>query len=224
MAEDPDELPDDERTVLASPRRAHRAGLIDSVPGVSAASADAEPEERTVLSARHLYAAAGPAESPSPASDAEEERTVLSARHLDAAERTVLSARHLDAPPAEDAHAADDADDADDADATVIAERGLPDATIMRPRAVGTGITRGRADTARSATVPRDRPAQAIYRPRADVAAAPVARMPVAPPVAAEVVAPPRRRRTGLLMTVVAGTLLIAGGAIAGILILTAGG
>ncbi|MFS0866959.1 hypothetical protein AB3M83_06445 [Microbacterium sp. 179-B 1A2 NHS] len=203
MAERPAELPDDddERTVLAATRRAQRAALIDSVPGFGDAAPDGDADERTVLAARRVDGRPEPEPDPEPDADPDD--------------RTALSARGI--PPADLPEA--------DAEATLIADRDVPEHVVARPRAAGAGIAHGRADTPRSAAVPGARPERAVYRPRAD-AAPPVTRTAIVPPVAAEAADAPRRRRgrTGLLVAVLAGTGAIAGGAIAGIVILTGGG
>jgi hypothetical protein len=92
---------------------------------------------------------------------------------------------------------------------------------------VDTSITRGRADTPRTAAVPGATGSTAIYRPRADAPAPAITRTPVTPPTAVDPVGAanvrPRRRR-GFLLALVAGVVVIVGGAITGIMLIIGGG
>ena len=209
---------------------------------------DDDPEDRTMLSRRH--------ERPVEDTDVpqvDDDRTMLSRRHERPVEDTdvpqiddeptTLSRRHE--RPVEDT----DVPQIDD-DRTSIAVRRIEpplevsdiprgsleaaeatesplDHTIVQRREVDTSITRGRADTPRTAAVPGATGSKAIYRPRADAPAPAITRTPVTPPTAVDPVGAanvrPRRRR-GFLLALVAGVVVIVGGAITGIMLIVGGG
>lgn len=169
-----------------------------------------DPDDRTTLSPRRLARAEIIDAVPAAADQAP-----------DAADETVLSPRHVGSPAEGDEPTVRVARDARraGADDTVLVGRG--------GTAGGVPIAHGRADTPRIAVVPGSGGDAVIYRPRAEAAPAPVTRMPVAPPTAADPVggpAPAPRTRRGLLLAVAVGSTVIVGSAITGIMVILTGG
>lgn len=233
-----DEDAADEATTL-SPRREARREVIDAVPGVAGAdlddattlsprrrgAPDDEPEDRTTLSRRHERAL-----EVSDVPQIDDERTTLSRRHERPVEdtdvpqidddRTSIAARRIE-PPLEVSDIPRGSLEAAEATESPL------DHTIVQRREVDTSITRGRADTPRTAAVPGATGSKAIYRPRADAPAPAITRTPVTPPTAVDPVGVanvrPRRRR-GFLLALVAGVVVIVGGAITGIMLIVGGG
>ena len=206
---------DDERTTLS--RRHERPVEDTDVPQVD--------DERTTLSRRH--------ERPVEDTDVpqiDDERTTLSRRHERPVEdtdvpqidddRTSIAARRIE-PPLEVSDIPRGSLEAAEATESPL------DHTIVQRREVDTSITRGRADTPRTAAVPGATGSKAIYRPRADAPAPAITRTPVTPPTAVDPVGVanvrPRRRR-GFLLALVAGVVVIVGGAITGIMLIVGGG
>ncbi|GAB2704185.1 hypothetical protein [Microbacterium marinum] len=233
-----DEDAADEATTL-SPRREARREVIDAVPGMAGTdlddattlsprrrgAPDDDPEDRTTLSRRH--------ERPVEDTDVpqiDDERTTLSRRHERPVEdtdvpqiddeRTSIAARRIE-PPLEVSDIPRGSLEAAEATESPL------DHTIVQRREVDTSITRGRADTPRTAAVPGATGSKAIYRPRADAPAPAITRTPVTPPTAVDPVGAanvrPRRRR-GFLLALVAGVVVIVGGAITGIMLIVGGG
>ena len=210
-----DEDAADEATTL-SPRREARREVIDAVPG----RAGTDLDDATTLSPRRRGA---PDDDP-------EDRTTLSRRHERPVEdtdvpqiddeRTSVAARRIE-PPLEVSDIPRGSLEAAEATESPL------DHTIVQRREVDTSITRGRADTPRTAAVPGATGSKAIYRPRADAPAPAITRTPVTPPTAVDPVGAanvrPRRRR-GFLLALVAGVVVIVGGAITGIMLIVGGG
>ena len=210
-----DEDAADEATTL-SPRRDARREVIDAVPGMAGTDLD----DATTLSPRRRGA---PDDDP-------EDRTALSRRHERPVEdtdvpqidddRTSVAARRIE-PPLEVSDIPRGSLEAAEATESPL------DHTIVQRREVDTSITRGRADTPRTAAVPGATGSKAIYRPRADAPAPTITRTPVTPPTAVDPVGAanvrPRRRR-GFLLALVAGVVVIVGGAITGIMLIIGGG